>query len=737
MKTHNSSQLADRSVYLSIEGMTCASCAGRIEKALNKIPGVQEASVNLATESAVVRSDGSVDADILISAVVATGYRATVKLDRSVNNPRPQDGLPVIMSALLSLPLLAPMLLEPFGTQMALPGWLQLGLATLVQFVLGARFYRAGWKALKAGAGNMDLLVALGTSAAYGLSVYQLTSPTDGMAPHLYFEASAVVISLVLTGKWLEAWAKRQTVSAITALQALQPQVARVKRGAREQEIGIEQVSVGDLVVVRPGERIAVDGTIADGRSHIDESMVTGESMPIAKQAGDKVTGGAINGEGLLLVHTDAVGAETSLAKMIRLIENAQLAKAPIQHLVDKVSAWFVPLVLTIALMTWLGWWLQGASMETAIINAVSVLVIACPCALGLATPAALMAGTGIAARHGILIKNPEVLETAHRITTVIFDKTGTLTQGKAYLVEALPLGIDRERLLQLAASLQTGSEHPLAKAVLKTANELQIQTLPVATVTALPGRGLSGRVGSLELRFGNSRLMSELGVDLGALAERARSLELAGNTVSWLAMAAPQKRLLGMMAFGDRLKSTAYPAIKQLQELNIQTVLLSGDNRGSVKAVGQALGISDIVAEVLPADKAYHVELLKQQNHHVAMVGDGINDAPALAAADVGIAMATGTDIAMQSAGITLMHGDPILVSAALDIARRTYRKIRQNLFWAFSYNLAAIPLAALCLLNPQLAGAAMAFSSLSVIGNALLLRTWKPAGFVQSVRH
>ena len=535
----------------------------------------------------------------------------------------------------------------------------------------------------------------------------------------------------------LEAWAKRQTVSAITALQALQPQVARVKRGKRELEIAIESVSVGDLVVVRPGERIAVDGTIADGSSHIDESMVTGESMPIAKQSGDKVTGGAINSEGLLVVHTDAVGAESSLAKMIRLIENTQLAKAPIQHLVDKVSAWFVPVVLAIAVMTWLGWWLHGAAMETAIINAVSVLVIACPCALGLATPAALMAGTGIAARYGILIKNPEVLEIAHRITTVIFDKTGTLTQGKAYLVEAVPLSIDREHLLLLTASLQTGSEHPLAKAVLKTANELQIQTLPVDAVTALPGRGLSGRVNNQDLRLGNSRLMSELGIDLGELAERAKALELAGNTVSWLAMDAPQKRLLGMMAFGDRLKTTAYPAIKQLQELNIQTVLLSGDNRGSVKAVGQALGISDIVAEVLPADKAYHVELLKQQNHHVAMVGDGINDAPALAAADVGIAMATGTDIAMQSAGITLMHGDPILVGAALDIAQRTYRKIQQNLFWAFSYNLAAIPLAALGLLNPQLAGAAMAFSSLSVIGNALLLRTWKPAGFLQVVRN
>jgi Cu+-exporting ATPase len=737
MKTLNSHKLADHSVYLSIEGMTCASCAGRVEKALNNVPGVEQARVNLATESAVVHSDGSVVSDALISAVAATGYRAYLKQDRPVNKPRSRDGLKVVMAALLSLPLLAPMLLEPFGIHIALPAWLQLSLATPVQFGLGARFYRAGWTALKAGAGNMDLLVALGTSAAYGLSVYQLMGSIGGMVPHLYFEASAVVISLVLTGKWLEAWAKRQTVSAITALQALQPQVARVKRNHRELDIAIDSVKVGDLVVVRPGERIAVDGTIADGRSHIDESMVTGESMPIAKQPGDKVTGGAINGEGLLLVHTDAVGAETSLAKMIRLIEDAQLAKAPIQHLVDKVSAWFVPAVLAIALMTWLGWWLQGAAMETAIINAVSVLVIACPCALGLATPAALMAGTGIAARHGILIKNPEVLEVAHRITTVIFDKTGTLTQGKAYLVEAAPFGIDRKRLLQLAAALQTGSEHPLAKPVLEAANELQIETMPADAVTALPGRGLSGRVDNFDLRLGNSRLMSELGIDLGELAERAQALELAGNTVSWLAMAAPQKHLLGMMAFGDRLKSSAYPAVKQLQALNIQTVLLSGDNRGSVKAVGQALGISDIIAEVLPADKAYQVELLKQQNQHVAMVGDGINDAPALAAADVGIAMATGTDIAMQSAGITLMHGDPILVGAALDIAQRTYRKIQQNLFWAFSYNLAAIPLAALGLLNPQLAGAAMAFSSLSVIGNALLLRTWKPAGFLQVIRH
>jgi len=723
-------QVTQQEIDLDIEGMTCASCVGRVEKALRKIDGVLDVSVNLATESAHVRAASGVGADTLARAVEAAGYHAKPHLaEQAVQQDERRDTefLKVVIAALLSLPLIVPMLLELAGVHWMLPGWLQLALATPVQFWLGGRFYRAGWKAVKAGAGNMDLLVALGTSAAYGLSVYQLSAYGEGSMPHLYFEAAAVVITLVLLGKWLEARAKRQTSAAIRALQVLRPDIARVRRGAEEVDVPIAQVLLNDLVVIRPGERVAVDGLVQEGRSHIDESLITGESLPVAKQPGDKVTGGSINAEGLLLVRTTAVGGETTLSRIIRLVENAQAAKAPIQHLVDKVSAVFVPVVLLIALVTFAGWWMATGDLEMAIINAVAVLVIACPCALGLATPAAIMAGTGVGATHGILIKDAEALELAHAVTTVVFDKTGTLTEGKPVLAEAVPNDMGTDELIRLAAAVQQGSEHPLARAVVEAAKAKNISIPSATEVTALPGRGVSAVVEGRALKLGSTRLLQESGIDAGALAGAASALEQKGNTVSWLM--AGDGLLLGLLAFGDRVKPSAARAVSRLHALGVKTVLLTGDNKGSAAAVGGALGIDKVIAEVLPADKAEKVNSLKQQGQVVAMVGDGINDAPALAAADVGIAMATGTDVAMHAAGVTLMRGEPALVPDAIDISRRTYSKIRQNLFWAFIYNLVGIPLAAFGLLSPVIAGAAMAFSSVSVITNALLLRRWKAA--------
>jgi Cu+-exporting ATPase len=729
---------------IKIEGMSCASCVGRVEKVLAAVAGVDKVSVNLATEMARIESSQPVDLAALVRAVDKAGYQATPVLPdvgigapvavppaaRTHGLPGPRDGQAVLLAALLSLPLVLPMLLEAVGVHWMLDGRVQFLLATPVQFWLGARFYRAGWLALRARSGNMDLLVALGTSAAYGLSVYQLLASGSAM-PHLYFEASAVVITLILLGKWLEARAKRQTASAIRALQVLRPDAARLRRGGQDIDVPIAEVRVGDLVVVRPGERIAVDGVVTEGASHVDEALITGESLPVARHAGERVTGGAINGEGLLLVRVTAVGAESTLARIIRLVEDAQAAKAPVQHLVDRVSAVFVPVVLVLALLTLAGWWLYGGDAEPAIINAVAVLVIACPCALGLATPTAIMAGTGVAARHGILIKDAEALELAHRITTVAFDKTGTLTEGKPSLAALEPAsGVDKARLLQLAASVQRGSEHALARAVVEAAAVASDTAAAVASdVSALPGRGVAAMVDGMRLMLGSTRLMQEQGIPLQALSGRAVALEQQGLTISWLADAGG-RRLLGLLAFGDRIKPQARAALQALHAMQIQTILLTGDNQGSADAVGKELGIGRVIANMLPADKAAAVAALKNGDACIAMVGDGINDAPALASADVGIAMSSGTDVAMHAAGITLMRGDPSLVAAAISISRRSYSKIRQNLFWAFIYNLVGIPLAAFGLLNPILAGGAMALSSVSVISNALLLRRWKPQG-------
>lgn len=723
---------------LAIDGMTCASCSGRVERALSKVVGVKNVSVNLASERAHIEFIGHADPAALIDAVTAAGYsarpveddqaalQATVQRQHTRLN-RERGAL--LLAIALALPLVFPMLLQPFGMHWMLAPWAQFALATPVQFILGARFYIAAWKAVRARTGNMDLLVALGTSAGYGLSVYEWAKTEAGGMPHLYFEASAVVIALVLLGKYLESRAKRQTASAIRALEALRPERATQMIDGQEKDVAISALCLNDWVSVRPGERFPVDGEVIEGQSHADEALISGESMPVFKQPGDKVTGGAINGEGRLLVKTTAIGAESVLSRIIRLVEDAQAAKAPIQKLVDKVSQVFVPVVLLIALVTLVGWLLSGAPLEIALINAVAVLVIACPCALGLATPTAIMAGTGVAARFGILIKDAEALERAHEVTAVVLDKTGTLTNGKPRITHLVAVDGNEDQLLQWAGALQRGSEHPLAKAVLDACKEHHLTLETVTASQSLTGRGITGTVDGRQLALGNRRILEENGLDTAGLASTSLAWETEGHTLSWLIELGPQPSVLGLFAFGDTLKPGALQAIKQLSARHISTHLLTGDNRGSARLVAEALGIVDVHAEVLPADKAATVVALKKTGV-VAMVGDGINDAPALAAADIGIAMGGGTDVAMHTAGITLMRGDPRLIPAALEISRKTYAKIRQNLFWAFVFNLIGIPLAAFGFLNPVIAGAAMALSSVSVVSNALLLKTWKPEG-------
>jgi P-type Cu+ transporter len=718
---------------LSISDMTCASCVMRVEKALKKIPGVLDATVNLATEKAHVISLG-VSPERLIAAVEKAGYHASAASAETEGQVPPSSALPawwpVALAALLTLPLAAPMLAMPFGHVWSLPGWLQWALATPVQFWLGARFYRAGWKAVRAGTGNMDLLVAIGTSAAYGLSVYLLLAHDEHGAAHLYFESSAVVITLVLLGKWLETRAKQQTVAALRALESLRVAEAIVRRDGQEIEVPIAQVRVGDVVIVRPGDRVPVDGVILEGSSHLDESLLTGESLPVSKSIGQAVTGGAVNADGLLVIEATAIGGATMLSQIIRLVEDAQAVKAPIQRLVDKVSAVFVPVVLLISLVTLVAWGVITGDWQGALLNAVAVQVIACPCALGLATPTSIMVGTGVAAKHGVLIKDAEALETAHAITMVAFDKTGTLTEGKPAIVGVEAAAMDQQRVLELARAVQQYSDHPLAKAVENEAARQGASLLPASSARALPGRGVQADVNGATIYLGNTRLMNEIGVSMHALEGAAVAHAQAGRTVSWLAIANDKGiQLAGLLAFGDTLKPTAKSAVARLAAVGVRSVMLTGDNQGSAQAIAQAVGIHDFKAEVLPADKARVVADLKAQGHTLAMVGDGINDAPALAAADVGIAMATGTDVAMHTAGITLMRGDPGLIADAIDISKRTYAKIKQNLFWAFIYNLVGIPLAAFGLLNPMIAGAAMAFSSVSVVSNALLLRRWKPS--------
>ncbi len=727
-----------KTVDLSIAGMSCASCVGRVEKALLGVAGVETADVNLATERAHIVARG-VDEEVLLAAVARAGYAATRAGDATAR-PLARDAQKwlLLTSCLFTLPLIVPMLGAVFGAHWMLPGAWQWLLATPVQFVCGARFYRAGWKALKAGAGNMDLLVALGTSAAYGLSVYQFLSFSahggHGAAP-LYFEASAAVITLVLLGKWLETRARRRTTDAIRALQALRPETARLRRGSTEIDVPLGSVHVDDIVVVRAGERIPVDGRIVEGSAHVDESLITGENLPADKDQGDTVTGGSINVDGILAIETTAVGTQSQLAHIVALVENAQAKKAPIQRQVDKVSAIFVPVVLALALLTLLGWGVAVGDWQQAVLNAVAVLVIACPCALGLATPTAIMAGTGVAAKRGILIKDAEVLELAHKLRIVVFDKTGTLTLGKPALIAIEPVSGTPDEMLAIAAAIQSGGGHPLGSAVMHEARRRGLTPPNASAVKVEAGRGIRATVVGRNILVGSPRWMKELGVDVTALLARAERLQGEGRTVSWLVevpadasvSVSSVPRLLALLAFGDEPRPEAAAAVHALIRRGITPVMVTGDHASSAKAIAKRLGITQVHAEVLPADKASIVAELRQKYGTIAMVGDGINDAPALAAADVGIAMGGGTDVAMQAAGVTLMRNDPRLVDDAIDISRRTWRKIRQNLFWALIYNVIGIPLAAAGLLNPVIAGAAMAFSSVSVVGNALLLGRWR----------
>lgn len=720
---------------IGIGGMTCASCVSRVERALRKVPGVQQATVNLATESARVVVQASPQAEAMVRRSVRdAGYEPRAAGLEDLADPSPWAGFgPVALGLLLSLPLVVPMLGDLAGRHWMLPAWWQWLLATPVQFGLGARFYKAGWHALKAGSGNMDLLVSLGTSASYGLSIWLWLSTSSGQMPHLYFEASAVVITLVLLGKWLEARAKRQTTSAIRALHALRPDLAHLLTAEGEVDVPLGEVLVGDRLVVRPGERLPVDGRVLEGESQVDESMLTGEPLPVPKALGAALTGGSINGEGRLLMQVTAVGQETVLAAIIRLVEDAQAGKPPIQRLADQVSAVFVPVVLGLALITLALWWWYGGGLEPALIHAVAVLVIACPCALGLATPAAIMAGTGVAARHGILIKDAQALELACRVDTVVFDKTGTLTVGQPRLLAFEPApGADPAPLLLAAASLQAGSEHPLARAVLAEAQGRGLVLQPATSVQAVPGRGSEGEVAGQAWLMGSLRWMGELGLAAPDwLSEAQADLQAQGATVSVLMRRRPEGlEACALLGFADEPKAGAAQALAGLRDRGLRILMLSGDNRAAAMAMGERLGLSpaEVVAEVLPADKAARIRDLRQAGATVLMVGDGVNDAPALAAADVGMAMGTGTDVAMHAAGITLMRGDLALVGQALEVSRRTVAKIRQNLFWAFAYNVAGLPLAALGYLSPVVAGAAMALSSVSVMTNALLLKRWKP---------
>jgi Cu+-exporting ATPase len=710
--------------------MSCASCVKRVEQALLKIAGVINASVNLATEKAQVNVLPFVTDEQLEQTVTQAGYVfIPLNTDNKLNKSNPKEDFynkpwwPVIGSGLLTLPLVLPMLGMLIGQAWMLPSFWQWLLATPVQFYFGFRFYRAGWGALKAGMGNMDLLVSIGTSAAYGLSLYLwwIFDSKQGM-PHLYFESSSAVITLVLLGKYLEHKAKRRTTDALRSLENLKPIEATVLRLNKWQKVSVLSVKSGEEVKVIPGERVPVDGDILAGTSHLDEALISGESIPVSKKVGDIVTGGSLNLDGILQIRATNVGRESTLAKIIQLVEQAQGAKAPVQAIVDKVSSIFIPVVLVVALTTLLVTGIAFDDWTNAILNAVAVLVIACPCALGLATPAAIMAGTGTAAKLGVLVKDAIALEQAKKIDLVVFDKTGTLTEGKPVINEMIAFSGTEEDVLEWAYSLQINSEHPLGKAVVEKALTQAIKPKPVNEFQVVAGYGVKGIIGNRLFLMGSSHWMQTLGVDLPK-----DRINKPGVSISWLASQQEDKiTLLGLFCFSDELKSDALLAVQDLQQQGIKVAMLTGDNQGSAAWVATQLHLDDFKAEVLPADKAKYILEYQEQGYQVAMVGDGINDAPALAQADLGMAMASGTDVAVSAASITLMRNKPSLVPTALTIARLTYRKIKQNLFWAFIFNAIGIPLAAFGYLDPIIAGAAMAFSSLFVVSNALLLQRW-----------
>lgn len=730
--------VTEGNVDLKLTGMTCASCAARIEKKLGKLDGVQKASVNLTTEKASVEYDGSkIKVTDMINAVKALGYGAERAEEISVDREKEQREKEIkqlrtelIISGILSSPLVAAMLLSLININVAFlhNEYFQLIIATPIQFIIGFRFYKHAFYALRAKSANMDVLIAMGTTAAYFFSVYNafFQPIKDGLMKELYFEAAAVIITLILLGKYLEAVAKGKTSDAIKKLMGLQAKTARVIRNNAEEDIPIEDVEVGDLVVVRPGEKIPVDGKIRDGNSSIDESMLTGESLPVEKKAGDFVIGATINKFGTFKFEATKVGKDTALSQIIRMVENAQGSKAPIQKIADLVAGVFVPIVVGIALVTFLIWYFAFGNFAAGMVSAVAVLVIACPCALGLATPTAIMVGTGKGAENGILIKGGEHLEAAYKLNAVVLDKTGTITKGQPEVTDVLSLGkLDRSEILKLAAVSEKKSEHPLGVAIYEKGKR-DFGSLPDPDqFEAIPGRGVSTVIDQKVLYIGTRKLMAEKGIATGNTEAAVAKLEDEGKTAMLMAI---NNEIEAIIAVADTLKENSKEAIEDLKKMSIEVYMITGDNRRTAGAIAKQVGIINVLAEVLPEHKAEEVEKLKKQGKIVAMVGDGINDAPALATADIGMAIGTGTDVAIEAADITLMRGDLRTIPTAIKLSRKTMNKIKQNLFWAFIYNIIGIPFAALGMLNPIIAGGAMAFSSVSVVTNSLSLKRFKP---------
>jgi Cu+-exporting ATPase len=734
----------DSKVTMKISGMTCAACAAKIEKRLNKLEGVAKASVNLASEKATVEYESSqVKVAEMIKAIENLGYKAEREEEVSRDREKEERAKEIrrlrtefLISALLSSPLLLAMVLALLPAGWAIPAFLhflhneyfQLLAATPVQFIIGSRFYKNAYKALRARSADMNVLIAMGTSAAYFFSLYNVFFQTvsQGMMKDLYFEAAVVVITLILLGKYLEALAKGKTSEAIRKLSGLQAKTARVIRQGIEQDIAIEAVEVGDIIVVRPGEKIPVDGQIIEGSSAVDESMLTGESLPVEKKTGDQVIGASINKYGTFKFEAARVGKDTALARIIRMVEEAQGSKAPIQKIADQVAAVFVPVVLVIAVLTFLVWFFLLGNLTSGIISAVTVLVIACPCALGLATPTAIMVGTGKGAENGILIKGGEYLELAYKLNTIVLDKTGTITKGRPEVTEIVSLGqMDDNKILSLAAASEKNSEHPLGVAIYEKGLQKFGRIAEVQQFEAIPGRGVQAVIEDHIVYMGTRKLMREKGIDPGSSEAAITALEDQGRTAMILAV---DNKIEAIIAVADTVKEDSREAIAELQKMGLEVIMITGDNRRTAEAIARQVGIGKVLAEVLPEKKAEEVGKLKKEGKIVAMVGDGINDAPALVMADIGMAIGTGTDIAMEASDITLMRGDLRTIPTAIKLSQKTMVKIKQNLFWAFIYNIIGIPIAALGLLNPMIAGAAMAFSSVSVVSNSLRLRKFRP---------
>ena len=722
-----------KTINLQIGGMHCQSCVTVLDKALNKVSGINKASVNLATEKAtVIFNPEKLDQQNIIQTIIKKGFKASVitgKTNANKEAKRRKNEIKKIrnlffFSLVFAVPAFVISMVLSMWLKIDIPyeGYILWALATPVQFIVGAQFYKGMWAALKNKSANMDTLIAIGTSAAYFYSVYAVLTHQMGQ----YFEASAVLITLVVMGKLLEAVAKGKTSEAIQKLMGLSPKIATVIRNGKEQKIPIDDVKVGDIVIVKPGEKIPIDGTVIEGNSAVDESMITGESIPVSKKKNDKVIGATINKTGSFKFKTEKIGANTTLSQIIKLIEDAQGKKAPIQRFADVVSAYFVPVVILIALLTFFGWnYMSAKEFSFALIAGVAVLVIACPCSLGLATPTAIMVGTGKGAKQGILIKGGDALETAHKLKYVIFDKTGTITKGVPSVTNLISLNPgSKQKLLEVVASIEKQSEHPLAEAIVKEAEKEKVKLKKVTGFKAIPGHGVSAKVAGKTYYFGNAKLMEKQSIKVdGKTTAEIHQMEEQGKTVMILGA---DKKIKGLVAVADTMKETSPKAIRQLQKMKIKVYMITGDNKRTAKAIAKQAGVNHIFAEVLPEDKAKYVKKL-QRSGKVAMVGDGINDAPALAQADIGIAMGSGTDVAMESGNIVLMRNDLRDVPKAIKLSRMTMAKIRQNMFWALFYNTAGIPIAAMGLLNPMIAGGAMALSSVSVVSNSLLLKIKK----------